>query len=179
MHESTLAKRYANALADLASERELLEAVGADLTAFEALWTEVPGLEYLLVSPTSSEKEQAEAVETILSQASYQDITGNFLRLLVEKRRMMLFPQMRLAYQRALEERSGRLAVEVRSPKPLLRTHITGIQTALAEATGRQVDVEAGVDPALLGGMVVQVGSVMMDFSVRSQLNRLKAMMRG
>lgn len=179
MHESTLAKRYATALAELAVEQNLLEAVGSDLNGFLELVRSTPALRFLLTSPTAERKDQHAALAIFLEQASPAHVTSNFLKLLVDKRRMALLESIVAAYNGDMDCRAGRVSVDVRVVMPLTAAYADRMRTTLSEATGKAVQLEMTTDPGILGGMVVTMGSVMIDYSVRNHLNRLKASMRG
>jgi F-type H+-transporting ATPase subunit delta len=179
VHDSTLSKRYASALAELASEGESLEKVGEDLNRFLELIEVTPGLKSLLTSPTVLRADQHKIVDAFLENDETDEVTGKFLHLLVEKRRMGIIEGAVSAYNRGVEERSGRITVQVSSAKPLIKKHEDGLQSSLSELTGKEVQLEVSTDATLLGGVVLRVGSVMMDYSVRGQLNRLKSQMRG
>ncbi|MGN7613802.1 ATP synthase F1 subunit delta [Magnetococcales bacterium HHB-1] len=179
MNENTLAKRYANAFAELAAERNHLEKAGEELNAFLNALKELPPLRTLFVSPTSAQKDQQTALTTILESASFAEVTQKFLRLLIDKRRMVLIESIVSSYNRIVEERSGRLSVLVRTARPLTNSHKDRLTNSLSQKTGKEVVLEIKEDPTLLGGLVVRIGSVMMDFSVRNRLNRLKEIMRG
>lgn len=174
-----LAKRYATALADLAAEHNLLEKVGADLDRFVQLLDTTPGLRFLLTSPTAPTKDKQAALDAFIRNAGPEAIAGNLLKLLVDKRRMGLVEEIIAAYHEETERRSGRITVEVRTPNPLQTQHAEELQGSLTRLTGKIVRLESRTDPDLLGGIVVRIGSLMMDYSVRNHLNRLKAQMRG
>ncbi|MBF0625765.1 MAG: ATP synthase F1 subunit delta [Magnetococcales bacterium] len=167
------------ALADLAAEQNLLDSVGRDLTTFVEVFQTTPGLAMLLTSPTAARKDQQAVVESFIGQAEPAPVTRNFLKLLVAKRRMALIEEIVAAFNRDVERRSGRITVAVQTPKPLNKAHIKRLEEILAQGTGRAVTLEVAEEPALLGGMVVRIGSVMLDYSVRCQLQRLKAHMMG
>lgn len=179
MHESTLAKRYAGALADLAATEERLEAVGAELNRFLAVLDATPAFGLLLTNPTSEQQAQHAVLATFLTNAKVGGITANFLKLLVDKRRMVLIAEMVSAYNRDVEQRSGRIRADVRTAKPLSGAHAEQLQALLSAKAGKEVRLQVTTDPGLLGGLVVTIGSTMMDFSVRSHLNRMQAIMRG
>jgi len=179
VHESTLAKRYATALADLAVEQNLLEDVGADLNGFLDLFRSTPAFRFLLTSPTAERGEQHAALSTFLEQATPVPVTGSFLKLLVDKRRMILIEAIVAAYNRNMDDRASRLTVDIQTLLPLTGNHSERIRTALSQATGKSVILDVVTDPGILGGMVITMGSVMMDYSVRNHLNRLKDSMRG
>ncbi|MBF0401533.1 MAG: ATP synthase F1 subunit delta [Magnetococcales bacterium] len=179
MHESTLAKRYATALAELAVEQNLLEAVGSDLNGFLELFRSTPALRFLLTSPTAERKDQHAALAIFLERAAPAHVTSSFLKLLIDKRRMTLLESIVAAYNGDMDSRAGRLAVDVRVLMPLSGVTADRMRATLAEATGKEIQLNITTDPGILGGMVVTMGSVMIDYSVRNHLNRLKASMRG
>lgn len=179
MHVGTLAKRYAAALADLAAEQNLLDAVGTDLAVFLEVYKSTPGMAGVLTNPTALPKNQQDVLNAYLQQASPAPISGNFLGLLVAKRRMALIEEIVAAYQRDVEKRSGRITVNVQTPMPLTKALIKRLETLLSDVTGSQTLVEVEEKPELLGGLVVRIGSVMWDYSIRSRLHRLKAHMTG
>ncbi len=179
VHESTLAKRYASALVALAEEQDQLEAVGGALNQFVELYRTTPAFRLLMTSPTAERKDQHAALGTFLDRSAPTEVVGNFLKLLVDKRRTALIEDIRAAFDRLVEVRAGRMTVDVASPVPLTDEHARRLQSILSEMTGKTVRLEATTDPSLLGGLVITMGSVMMDYSIRNHLNRLQAMMRG
>lgn len=179
MNENTLAKRYATALAELAAEQNVVDSIGEELNAFLALLGEAPDLRNALTDPTVSQASQMAALNAILEKAQPADTTGNFLRILVEKRRMPLIDAIVEAYNQRVEAQSGRLTVQVSASKALTQTHVNQLETVFKEKTGQEIRLEVEEKPELLGGLVIQVGSLMIDASVRNQLSRLKESMRG
>ena len=179
MHESTLAKRYATALAELAVEQNMLEDVGDDLNDFLELFRSTPSFRFLLTSPTAERKDQHAALSVFLEQATPASVTSNFLKLLIDKRRMTLIESIVAAYNWDMDDRAGRMTVDIRTLLPLSDVHSERIRTTLSDVTGKTVQLDITSDPGILGGMVVTMGSVMMDYSVRNHLNRLKSTMRG
>jgi F-type H+-transporting ATPase subunit delta len=178
VQDGTLAKRYASALAELADEGKTLEKVGDDLDRFVELINVTPGLGSLLNSPTTSQVAQHKVVDAFMDGGA-EEITGNFLKVLVEKRRLGAINNIVSSYKRSVEERSGRITVQVTSATPLNKKHEDSLISSLSSMTGKQVQLDVSTDFALLGGVVLRVGSVMMDYSLRGQLNRLKSQMRG
>ena len=177
MHESTLAKRYASALAELAVEQNLLEDVGNDLNDFLELFRSTPALRFLLTSPTAERREQHAALSIFLDQATPAPVTSNFLRLLVDKRRMMLIESIVAAFNWNMDDRAGRMTIDICSALPLSDIHSERIRATLSDVTGKTVRLDITTDAGILGGLVVTMGSVMMDYSVRNHLNRLKSTM--
>ena len=178
MHESTLAKRYASALAELAVEHNLLEDVGNDLNGFLELFRTTPAFRFLLTSPTAERREQHAALAIFLEQATPAPVTRNFLKLLVDKRRMVLIESIVDAYNGDMDDRAGRMTVDIRTLLPLTDSRSEQIRTTLSDLTGKTIRLDVTTDPGILGGMVITMGSVMMDYSVRNHLNRLKTTMK-
>lgn len=174
-----LAKRYATALADLATEQKLLGAVADDLTRFAELLNVTPDLRFLLMSPTALAKDKHAALDVFIQQAKPTLIAANFLQLLVDKRRMDLVDAIIAAYHKVTEVRSGRITVDIQMPNALEKKTAEELKMALSKLTGKEVRLNSCIEPELLGGIVVRIGSLMMDYSVRNHLNRLKAQMRG
>ncbi len=179
MQDSTLAKRYAAALAELAGESGNLEKVGGDLDGFLELIKITPGLNTLLTSPTVDRENQHKVVEAFIKNGGVEAVTGNFLKLLVDKRRMGAIEGIVAAYNSNVEESSGRITVQLTSAQPLSDKHQEQFKASLSKMTGKDVQLEVDTDSSLLGGVVLRVGSVMMDYSLRGHLNRLKSQMRG
>lgn len=179
MHETTLAKRYALALAGLAALQNQLEEIGQELTNFLTILRQTPELRLLLTDPTSSYRHQYAATNTLLTECKYADLTGKFLKLLVSKRRMVLIDSIVASYIRELEARSGRITVHVTTPMAIPQILASRLQDMLSQVTGKTVNLEHLVKPELLGGAVIRIESLMLDYSVRSQLNRLQAYMKG
>jgi F-type H+-transporting ATPase subunit delta len=180
VNESTLAKRYATALADLAEEQNILDVVGNDLQLLNELFKNDPPLHTTLTSPATEQNRQQQILDIIQEKAAFSTLSSNFLNVLIRKRRMPLITMIIGAFNRILETRSGRIAVQVRTPMELTESHFSNLTEALNKVTNKTVDLDVQLEPELLGGMVVRIGSVMMDYSVRSQLSSLKAhMMKG
>ncbi|MBF0270837.1 MAG: ATP synthase F1 subunit delta [Magnetococcales bacterium] len=179
MLNSALTKRYATALAALASEEKQLETVGESLAHFVQTLNATPDLRLLLTSPTASASHKHAALDAFITHAAPVRILGNFLKLLVDKRRMDIVDSIADAYHQEMEARGGRITVELQSATPLDTHQAKDLQTTLSRLTGKKVRLESRVDPDLLGGIVVRIGSLMMDYSVRNHLNRLKAQLRG
>ncbi|ABK45946.1 ATP synthase F1 subcomplex delta subunit [Magnetococcus marinus MC-1] len=179
MHESTIAKRYATALAELASELNILDSIRDELAHFQALLAESPEMHEMMVSPTVSKESQHKLISTYLEYAKPNDLTANFLRLLIDKHRMALLNDVATAIVRVVDERAGRIQVKVETPKALTPSLVAKLEKSLADVTGKEVSLEISEKPELLGGLVIRMGSVMLDDSLRTQLHRLKEIMKG
>ncbi len=175
---SGVASRYAAALLDLAEEKNAVAQVENDLDAFEALLGESQDLVRLIRSPVFSADEQLKALDAVLVKAGLTGLAGNFLKLAAKNRRLFAVPGMITAFRAALAARRGEVTAEVASATSLSGDQLSVLTDALKSATGKNVNVAARVDPALIGGLVVKVGSRMVDTSLRTKLNSLKFAMK-
>jgi F-type H+-transporting ATPase subunit delta len=174
-----VAERYAGALFDLARDSGAMEAVGADLDRFARLIDESPDLARLVRSPVFSAEEQAAAVGAVLDRAGLGGLAGNFIRLVATKRRLFALPDMIRAYRAKVAEAKGIVRAEVRLAEPPSAKVLDEIKRALAEVEKAEIALEVKVDPALIGGLVVQIGSRMVDASLRTKLNSIRLAMQG
>jgi F-type H+-transporting ATPase subunit delta len=174
-----LAGRYASALFDLARDQGALDAVGGDLQTVKRMLAESPELRRLVRSPILSREDQARALEALADRAGFYQLTRQFLGFLAQKRRLFALPQIIDAYAAMLALHKGEVAAEVVSAVPLTDEQLAAVRDQLARAVGQKVNVAAAVDPDLLGGLVVRVGSRMLDASLRTKLHQLELAMRG
>ncbi|SHO59772.1 ATP synthase F1 subcomplex delta subunit [Pseudoxanthobacter soli DSM 19599] len=175
---SGVARRYATALFELASEAGAIEATEAGLNQFMALVDESADLRRLIESPVFSSDEQVAGVTAVLGAAGIGGIAANFIKLVARNRRLFLAPSMVRAYRALTAAARGETVAEVTSAEPLSSSHVEALKAALGEATGRKIILETSVDPALIGGLVVKLGSRMIDTSLRTKLNSLKLAMK-
>jgi F-type H+-transporting ATPase subunit delta len=176
---SGLAGRYAQALFDLASERGALDAVATDLATVRRMLDESPDFTRLVRSPVIKREAAARAIAALVKGSGFNTLTGNFLGLLARNRRLFELAGMIAAFQHLLANSRGEIAAEVVSATTLSDRHIAAVTDALKAATGAKVALSARVDPALLGGMIVRVGSRMVDSSLRTKLQKLELAMKG
>ena len=176
---SGLAERYAAALFELADESHALDAVAADLRQLRAMLGDSPDLVRLIRSPVLSREEQGKAVAALAERAALSALTGNFLGVVAANRRLFAVPAMIEAYLKQLAERRGEVTAEVTVAQPLGEARQAALTEQLRRIIGARVAVEVQVNPALLGGMIVKVGSRMVDASLSSRLQRLRLAMRG
>lgn len=176
---SGLAERYAAALFELADERHALDQVAGDLREMRAMLHGSPDLSRLIRSPVLSREEQGKAVAAVAAGAGLSKLTADFLGVVAHNRRLFAVPQMIEAFLAELAERRGEVTAEVTAAQPLSDTQQAALTEQLHRAMGRRVTVDIRVDPALLGGMMVKVGSRMIDGSLRSKLQRLQMAMKG
>ena len=175
---SGLAARYAAALFDLADERHALDAVAGDLRELRTMLGGSGDLMRMLRSPVLTRDEQGKAVAAVAERAGLSDLTRNFLGVVAGNRRLFAVPEMIEAYLRTLAERRGEVTAEVTVAQPLNEARQAALTEQLRRAVGARVAVDIRVDPALLGGMIVKVGSRMVDASLSSRLQRLRLAMR-
>jgi F-type H+-transporting ATPase subunit delta len=176
---SGLAGRYAAALFELADDEDALDAVAGDLGNFRSLLDDSEDLRRLIRSPVLSREAQGRAVTALAERAGFQQLTVRFLGLLAHKRRLFALPEIIASYQAMLAHPKGEVGGELVSAVPLSEEQAHAVQEQLSAALGQTVTLARVVDPALLGGLVVRVGSRMIDASLRTKLQRLELAMKG
>ncbi len=174
-----LAARYAAALFDLADESKQLDGVAQDLRAIRALIAESADLRRLVRSPVLTRAEQAKAMAAVLEKAGTSDLVRRFVGLVAENRRLFALTDMIEAYLGELARRRGEVTASVTSAAPLSDAQTSALTEALRRAVGGKVSIEAHTDANLIGGLIVKVGSRMVDSSLKSKLQRLKLVMKG
>jgi F-type H+-transporting ATPase subunit delta len=179
VYVSGLAGRYAVALFDLAQEQDALDAVAGDLHRLRDLLAGSADLERLIRSPVVSRDEQARAITAIGERAGFAPLTLQFLGLLAHKRRLFALPDVIAAYDAMLAEHRGEVGAEVVSAVPLSPEQLESVERQLSAAVGQTVKLSTEVDPGLLGGLVVRVGSRMIDASIRTKLHQLELALKG
>ncbi len=171
---SGVADRYARSLFDLALESNAVAAVEGDLGRFEALIEGSDDLKRLIYSPVFSADDQLKAIVAIADKAKITGLVGSFLRVVAMNRRLFVLPGMIGAFRRIAAEHRGETAAEVISAHALTAAQETELKAALKGVTGKNVAISVTVDPSLLGGMVVKIGSRQIDTSLKTKLNSLK-----
>jgi F-type H+-transporting ATPase subunit delta len=175
---SGVAGRYATALFELALEQRALDQVAADLDRFNQALDASADLLRLIKSPVFSAEEQGRALEAVLAPLKIEGLTRNFLLLAAKNRRLFATPDMIRAFRAMLARHRGETSATVIAAAKLTESQLTALKQALKAALGNEVMLEERVDPALLGGLVVKVGSRMVDTSLRTKLNSLKVAMK-
>jgi len=178
-HETGLAGRYANAVFELAEEQGLVDVVAADLAALKAAMASSPDLARLIKSPLFSHEDQARALKSVLQKMGANALTVKFLLTLTGKRRLFALGNVIAAYDRLVARLKGEVEAEVTSARPLSAAQTAELKSVLKTKLGREPRLDARVDPTLLGGLVVKVGSRMIDSSLRTKLAGIRAAMRG
>ncbi len=176
---ATVAGRYASALFDLATEQKQVPEVEAALGRFQALVDGSDDLRRLVRSPVFSADEQVRAVKAILSKAGIGGLAANFLQLIARNRRLFAAPDMIKAYRTLAARARGEVDAEVASAFPLSQTQLDQLRDQLrASVGGKAVNMSTRVDPSILGGLVVKMGSRMVDSSIRTKLVSLKTRLK-
>lgn len=171
---SGVADRYAGSLHELASQAGKVDAVEADLGRVEALLAGSDDMRRLIMSPVFSAEDQYKAISAIADKAKITGLVGNFLRVVAKNRRLFAVPAMIRSFRRIAAEDRGEVAAEVTSAHALTPAQETELKAALKGVAGKDVSIAVTVDPSLLGGLVVKVGSRQIDTSLKTKLNSLK-----
>jgi F-type H+-transporting ATPase subunit delta len=173
-----MAGRYATALFELALEESAVDAVKADLDRFEALVTENDGLARLVRSPVFSSEEQMRALSAVLDVVGVRGLAAKFLLTVASNRRLFAVRDIIKAYRELLARHRGEVAAQVTVAAPASERHLAAIRDALNAVTGKDVRVDLNIDPSIIGGLVVKLGSRMVDSSLRTKLNMMKHAMK-
>ena len=176
---SGMAGRYASALFDLAKDSNAVDQVAADLKSFTAMLDDSPDLQLLVRSPVFSADEQTRALTEILSRAGISGVAANFLKLVASKRRLFAVRAMIAGFNKLNDAHKNLAHAQVTVAQPLSDGHFEALRSALHDVTGGQtVALDVAVDPEILGGMIVRMGSRMVDGSLRTKLNTLRTRMK-
>ena len=176
---SGLAERYAAALFELADERRALDQAAGDLREVRAMLAASPDLERMVRSPVLSRAEQGNAIEAVADRAQLSQLTRDFLAIVARNRRLFAVPAMIEAFLAKLAARRGEVTAEITAAQPLTEAQQGTLGEQLRRVVGSRVAIEVKIDPSLLGGMVVKIGSRMVDGSLKGQLQRLQLGMKG
>ncbi len=166
--------RYAQALFDLALESGRLEPVRGDLKSLRAAWIESADLRRLATSPVMASDDQVKGLVAIADKAKFDATTKNFLGLLAQNGRARDLPAVIAGFERLYSAHTGVVAAEVVSAVPLTTAQATHIRSALMQALGKAPEMTARVDPSILGGLKVKVGSKLFDASLKTKLDQMK-----
>jgi F-type H+-transporting ATPase subunit delta len=174
-----VAGRYASALFDLAKEERAVDAVASDLERVTGLIDESADLKRLVMSPVFTAEQQEAAIATVLDRAGIGGgLAGRFVRLVAQKRRLFALPDMIRAFRALVAESKGIVRAEVRLAEQPSDAVLEEIRASLRDVARAEVDLDVKVDPSLIGGLVVKMGSRMVDASLRTKLNSIRLAMR-
>jgi F-type H+-transporting ATPase subunit delta len=176
---SGMAGRYATALFELALENKAIDSIKKDLDQFDALIANSADLNRLVRSPVFDADEQLGALSAILAKAGIGGLTANFLRVITTNRRLFAVRDMIRGYRMLVARHKGEVVAQVTVAEKLSDTNLDALKSALKSVTGgKDIDLEVKINPAIIGGLVVQVGSRMVDSSLRTKLNSIKLAMK-
>ena len=176
---SGMAGRYATALFELARDNKAVDAVKKDLDQFDALANGSADLNRLVRSPVFGADEQLKALSAILAKAGITGLAANFLRVITTNRRLFAVRDMIRAYRALVARHKGEVIAQVTVAEKLNDKNLDALKSALKSVTGgKDIDLDVNVDPAIIGGLIVKVGSRMVDSSLRTKLNSIKFAMK-
>ena len=166
--------RYASALFELAKEQGSVEQIETDLKGLESLLNESEDLRRLVASPVFAAEDQGRALSALLEKVGISGLTANFLQVITRNRRLFAVPQMIKIFVELAAESRGEVTAEVTTAQQLTDELAAELKQTLKNAVGKDVKLDARVDPAILGGLIVKVGSRMIDSSLRTKLTAMK-----
>jgi F-type H+-transporting ATPase subunit delta len=175
---SAVTDRYAGSLYELAAEAKSVPAVEKDLADFEAMLAESADLARLIRSPVFSAEEQSKAIAAVLDKAGIKGLTANFLRVVAKNRRLFATPAIIKAFRRIAAEARGETSAEVTSAHALTPEQEDELKATLKGVAGKDVSIAVTVDPSLLGGLIVKMGSRQIDTSLKTKLASLKLVLK-
>lgn len=175
---SGVAGRYATALFQIAKDAKDLDKVEADLNAVETALADSPELREMIGSPVFSREDQGNAIVAICAKMGLGATVTNTLRLMAQNRRLFVVPGLIAQVKGLIADERGEVIAEVVSAKPLTKGQTDALTESLKNSVGKDVKLHASVDESLIGGLVVRVGSRMIDTSIRSKLANLQNVMK-
>ena len=175
---SGVSGRYATALFELARDEKSVDAVKADLDKFSALLNESADLARLVRSPVFTADDQRKALGAVLAKAGISGITANLLNVLTANRRLFAVSDVIRAFNALVAKFKGEATADVTVAEPLSDKNLDALKAALKSVTGKDVALNVKVDPSIIGGLVVKLGSRMVDSSLRTKLNSIKHAMK-
>ena len=175
---SGVSGRYATALFELARDEKSIDAVKADLDQFDAMLSESADLKRLVRSPVFAADTQLRALSAVLDKAGITGVAANFLKVLTNNRRLFAVTDVIRAFGALVARFKGEASAEVTVAEPLSDKNLDALKAALKQVSGRDVTLNVKVDPSIIGGLVVKLGSRMVDSSLRTKLNSIKHAMK-
>jgi len=173
-----MAGRYATALFELALEGNAIDAVTSDLEKFDAMIAGSPDLARLVRSPVFGAEEQTRAVSALLDKAGIGGLAGKFVRLVASNRRLFAIHDIARGFKAMVAKHKGEVTAQVTVAEKLSDARLAEIKSSLKSVTGKDVQVDVQIDPAIIGGLIVKLGSRMVDSSLRTKLNAIKFAMK-
>jgi len=174
MTGTTIANRYARALADVIVERHETNEVAKELIDFERMMSEYPQLRDVFASPVIATERKRAVLDELLARAGLRQTTANFLRLLLDNSRLHDLDRMLNALSSELDTRMNIVSAEVTTAREIGQQEKAALQSQLKTATGKEVRLQFRIDPAIIGGVVTRIGSLVYDGSIKNQLAQMK-----
>jgi F-type H+-transporting ATPase subunit delta len=174
MSATTVARRYAEAMADVAIARNQVEQIDAELRAFAEMLRQSRELAQVFASPVLPQADKSRVLEALIARARPGTFTANLLRMMLTNHRLPLVADVYEQYRRIINERRGVVVAEVTTVQPLAQAEQAQLGQRLQTITGKRVEFQFKTDPALIGGIVTRIGSVIYDGSVRTQLQEIE-----
>jgi F-type H+-transporting ATPase subunit delta len=174
-----MAGRYAAALFELAKDQRQVEKVEADVKAFQAMLDSSADLRRMVLSPVIPADAQGQALGALMARAGISGLAANFLKLIARNGRLFALGDILKTFRALLARERGEITADVATAHALNPAQMTVLSDTLKASIGRNVQINTRVDPNLLGGLIVKVGSKMIDSSLRTKLNNLKVAMKG
>ncbi|SOC84480.1 F-type H+-transporting ATPase subunit delta [Ensifer adhaerens] len=171
---SGVAERYASSLYELASEAGSVDQIGAELAGFQTLINESADMKRFIESPVFSAEDQLRAVAAVLEKAGISGLSANFIKVAAANRRLFAIPGMIKSYFQIVARNRGEISADVTSAHALTSAQENELKATLKGVTGKDVAINVTVDPSILGGLIVKVGSRQIDTSLRTKLSTLK-----
>ncbi len=176
---SGVAGRYANALFDLAVEQDSVAATAASLAALQGMIAESADLQRVLSSPVFKSDDQMAALDALAAKGGVTGLAVNFAKLMCENRRLAVLSQAIAGFQALVADAKGEMVAEVTSAEKLTAGQLKDLSAALKARVGKDVKLSTKIDSSILGGLVVKIGSTMIDNSLKTKLQNLKVSMKG
>jgi F-type H+-transporting ATPase subunit delta len=178
INTASMPGRYASALFELAKEQEAIAQIEADLARFDAVLTESEDLRRLVASPIFAAEDQSRALTAVLGALGITGLTANFLQLVTRNRRLFAVPQMIKIFRALAADHRGEITAEVTTAQALNDEQTAQLKETLKNSVGKDVQLNVRVDSAILGGLIVKIGSRMIDSSLRTRLNAMKVSLK-
>jgi F-type H+-transporting ATPase subunit delta len=175
---ASVAGRYASALYDLASEQNQVKPVEQAMRQLQAMLDDSADLRGLVRSPVIAAADQGRALDAVMAKAGIGGLTSNFIKLIARNRRLFVLPEMIRDYMKLVAQGRGEMQAEVTSAVALTDTQMQQLKDTLKASVGKDVAITPRVDASLLGGLIVKIGSRMIDSSIATKLNNLKIAMK-
>lgn len=175
---TSIAARYATAVYEIAKDEKAVDALENDISALQGAISESEDFRALITSPIYTREEQAAAIAALTAEMGLSGTMGNTMTLMAQKRRLFVVPHLLSTLRDLIAQDKGEVTADVVSAKALTKTQAEKLAKTLKASTGKTVTLNATVDESLIGGLVVKVGSRMIDTSIRSKLNSLQNVMK-